>query len=102
MATKQPYAILGSALAFVAGAINAGGFLAVGYYTSHMTGIASSVADYIVLDQMQAAMMALGFLLAFILGAITTSLIVNYARGKSHKNAFQLHYMFLATLEQRP
>lgn len=31
---------LGFALAFVAGAINAGGFLAVQQYTSHMTGIA--------------------------------------------------------------
>ena len=36
---------LGMALAVVAGALNAGGFLAVGQYTSHMTGIVSSVAD---------------------------------------------------------
>lgn len=36
---------LGFALAFVAGAINAGGFLAVQQYTSHMTGIVSSMAD---------------------------------------------------------
>ena len=33
---------LGFALAFVAGAINAGGFLAVQQYISHMTGILSS------------------------------------------------------------
>jgi hypothetical protein len=31
--------LLGMALTFVAGAINAGGFLAVGQYTSHMSGI---------------------------------------------------------------
>ena len=30
---------LGAFLALVAGAINAGGFLAVGQYTSHMTGL---------------------------------------------------------------
>jgi uncharacterized membrane protein YoaK (UPF0700 family) len=36
---------LGLALAFVAGAINAGGFLAVPQYTSHMTGIGSALAD---------------------------------------------------------
>ena len=35
---------LGLLLAFVAGAINAGGFLAIQRYTSHMTGIVSGVA----------------------------------------------------------
>ena len=36
---------LGRSLAFVAGAANAGGFLAVGQYTSHMSGIVSALAD---------------------------------------------------------
>lgn len=36
---------LGYTLAFVAGASNAGGFLAVHQYTSHMTGIVASAAD---------------------------------------------------------
>ena len=36
---------LGLLLAFVAGAVNAGGFLAIQRYTSHMTGIVSGVAD---------------------------------------------------------
>ena len=40
---------LGRVLSFVAGATNAGGFLAVGSYTSHMTGILSSVADDLIL-----------------------------------------------------
>lgn len=40
---------LGFALAFVAGAANAGGFLAVQQYTSHMTGIVSAMADNLVL-----------------------------------------------------
>ncbi|HPR05336.1 MAG TPA: DUF1275 family protein, partial [Denitromonas sp.] len=40
---------LGLALAFVAGAANAGAFLAVKLYTSHMTGIVSSLADDIAL-----------------------------------------------------
>ena len=37
--------LLGISLTFVAGAINAGGFLAVGQYTSHMSGILSAMAD---------------------------------------------------------
>ena len=36
---------LGYSLAFVAGATNAGGFLAVKQYTSHMSGIVSAIAD---------------------------------------------------------
>src|SRR5438034_546452 len=36
---------LGLSLAFVGGAANAGGFLAVGQYTSHMTGVVSAMAD---------------------------------------------------------
>jgi uncharacterized membrane protein YoaK (UPF0700 family) len=42
---------LGRLLAFVAGAANAGGFLAVQQYTSHMTGIVSEMADNIALGQ---------------------------------------------------
>ena len=56
---------LGSVLAFVAGAINAGGFLAVGQYTSHMTGIVSTVADHLVLGQFVLALSGLAALLAF-------------------------------------
>ncbi len=36
---------LGLVLAFVAGAANAGGFLAVHQYTSHIQGILSSMGD---------------------------------------------------------
>ncbi|WP_163455015.1 DUF1275 family protein, partial [Escherichia coli] len=36
---------LGMALCCVAGAVNAGGFLAVAQYTSHMSGIISAMAD---------------------------------------------------------
>ena len=37
--------VLGLLLAFNAGAVNAGGFLVVHMYTSHMTGFLSSLAD---------------------------------------------------------
>src|SRR5919109_1493583 len=47
--TKEANGRLGVVLAFVAGAINAGGFLAVQQYTSHMTGLVSSMADALVL-----------------------------------------------------
>ena len=43
---------LGLTLAFIAGAVNAGGYLAVSQYTSHMTGILSSMSDNFVLGRM--------------------------------------------------
>ena len=71
---------LGMALAVVAGALNAGGFLAVGQYTSHMTGIVSSVADNLALAKGTAILAGLGSLVAFVLGAATTAILVNRAR----------------------
>ena len=47
--TRRNDLMLGAILAFVAGAINAGGFLAIGHYTSHMTGIVSAIADNLAL-----------------------------------------------------
>lgn len=71
---------LGVALAFVAGALNAGGFLAIGQYTSHMTGVISSAADDLVLGKVAHAVAGLLSLAAFIAGAVTTALMVNFAR----------------------
>ena len=67
--TRRADIELGLILAFIAGAINAGGFLAVSQYTSHMTGMLSAVADFIVLNQFYTAFMSFLFLLSFIFGA---------------------------------
>ena len=42
--------VLGLLRAFNAGAVNAGGFLVVHLYTSHMTGVVSMLADNLVLN----------------------------------------------------
>lgn len=75
----------GVVLAFVAGALNAGGFLAVGQYTSHMTGIVSSAADNLVLGNIALTIAAGLSLSAFMTGAATTAWLVNYARRASSK-----------------
>ena len=71
---------LGAALAFVAGAANAGGFLAVGRYTSHMTGIVSAMADDLVLGQLALAASGFAALLAFLVGATSTTIAIHWAR----------------------
>lgn len=89
---------LGIALAFVAGAINAGGFLAVRVYTSHMTGIVSSAADHLVLGERTLVLAALGALLSFLLGAATTAILVNYIRRSGLRSGFALPLLLEAVL----
>ena len=86
---------LGRRLAFVAGAINAGGFLVVNQYTSHMTGVISIAADKFAVGQWLSATTMLIYIACFIFGATTTALIVICARTK------QLHsrYALPLTLE---
>ncbi|MEP6972184.1 MAG: DUF1275 family protein, partial [Betaproteobacteria bacterium] len=73
--TLQSNRILGITLAFVAGAINAGGFLAVKQYTSHMTGIVSAMADNLALGNMTLVLVGLGALLSFMLGAACSAVM---------------------------
>lgn len=89
---------LGGLLAFVAGAVNAGGFLAVQQYTSHMTGIISSVADHLVLGAPWLAMAALVSLLAFMAGAVTTTLLIHWARRRAMHGEYALPLMLEAGL----
>lgn len=89
---------LGGLLAFVAGAINAGGFLAVQRYTSHMTGIVSAIADDLVLGQILLAMAGVSSLLAFIFGAASTALLVNWARRRRLHGEFALPLALEAVL----
>lgn len=89
---------LGLSLAFIAGAINAGGFVAVNQYTSHMTGIISSVADGLALGDFGFALAAIGSLLCFIFGAACTELMVNWARGRRLQSEYALPLMLEAIL----
>ena len=81
---------LGALLCFVAGAANAGGFLAVGQYTSHMTGVVSSFADHLVLGEATLAIAALGALGSFIGGAMTTAVLVNWGLRRGLRSAYGL------------
>lgn len=89
---------LGATLAFVAGATNAGGYLAVGQYTSHMTGIVSSIADDVALGRLALALGAVGALLAFVVGAMTTAITVNWARRHGLRSRFAIPLLLEAVL----
>lgn len=89
---------LGFALAFVAGATNAGGFLAVRQYTSHMTGIVSAMADNAVLGAYDLVLAGAGGLFSFLIGAAFTAVLVNYARRQRMHSEYALPLLFEALL----
>lgn len=89
---------LGATLAFVAGAANAGGFLAVGQYTSHMTGVLSALADHLALGQLMLAGAALAALLTFVAGAMSTALLVNWAQRRHLHSSYSLPLLLEAAL----
>ena len=71
------------AMAFVAGAVNAGGFLAVGHYTSHMTGVVSSMADELAYGDITTALAALAMMVSFLSGAFHCTTLISY--GQRHR-----------------
>ena len=89
---------LGLSLALVAGAANAGGFLAVGQYTSHMSGIVSAMADDIVLSRWTLVGAGLGALLAFLSGAATSAILINWGRRRQAHSEFALPLVLEAVL----
>jgi uncharacterized membrane protein YoaK (UPF0700 family) len=89
---------VGLLLAFVAGAINAGGFLAVRQYTSHVTGLVSSIADHLVLGEGALVAAALAAVLAFLLGAMCCAVLVNFARRRAMASEYALPLLVEALL----
>ncbi len=89
---------LGLVLAFVAGAINAGGFLAVQQYTSHVTGMVSNVADQLVLGHLDLVVDGIVAVLAFLCGAMSCAMLINFARRKDLGSEYALPLLLEALL----
>ena len=96
--TAQADRQLGFGLAFVAGAINAGGFLAVQQYTSHMTGIVSAMADNLALGAYDLVLVGAGGLLSFLAGAVCSTVMVNAARQRQLNSEFAFPLLLEALL----
>ena len=96
--TVQANRQLGFALAFVAGSLNAGGFLAVQQYTSHVTGMVSAVADNLVLGHLDLVADGLAGVTSFLIGAMVCAWLVNYARRQQLSSEFALPLLLEAVL----
>ncbi|OZI37785.1 hypothetical protein CAL29_05260 [Bordetella genomosp. 10] len=85
-------------LAFVAGAVNAGGFLAVKQYTSHMSGVVATMSDSLALGQIDVVLNGAAALLSFLLGAGTSAVLINLARRAGLASVFALPLVLEAGL----
>lgn len=72
--------VLAMALPAVAGAVNASGFHAVGAYTSHVTGHVARIGDALAEGRYTLAVTSLGLVVAFLLGAMGATVLVERAR----------------------
>ena len=89
---------LGCALAVVAGAINSVGFGLVHHYTSHMTGMASTLGDRIVQGDWRLALASVAAIAAFVCGAACCSAMIRHARHRRLEAAFALPLLIEALL----
>lgn len=89
---------LAGLLAFVAGAVNAGGFLAVNRYTSHVTGVVSAMADDFAAGSFSLVFVGAALLGAFISGAAYTAVWVNWARRRKLHSLYAIPLLFEAAL----
>jgi uncharacterized membrane protein YoaK (UPF0700 family) len=85
-------------LAFIAGAANAGGFLAVRQYTSHMSGIVSSMADGLALRDLGVVLAGVGAVISFMAGAAATAVMVNWGRRRGRHGVYAMPLMVEAGL----
>jgi uncharacterized membrane protein YoaK (UPF0700 family) len=85
-------------LALVAGAANAGGYLAVRQYTSHMSGIVSAMADNVALHDLGLVLSGGGALVSFLAGAACTAVMVNWGRRRRLEGVYALPLMLEAGL----
>ena len=96
--TRESNRELALVLAFIAGATNAGGFLAVKQYTSHMSGIVSAMADNSALGDIGLVLSGVSALTSFVAGAALTAILVNWGRRRRMHSLFALPILVEAAL----
>lgn len=96
--TREADRHLGLTLAFVAGAVNAGGWLAVSQFTSHMTGVLSLVAENVAAWRWRLVAGGAASFLSFVTGAAVSAMLINWARRKKLESEYALALLLEAAL----
>ncbi len=74
---------LAASLAAIAGALNASAFYSVGFFSANMTGNVSTLSDHLAVGQWLSGLFYGGIVVAFILGAAVSTLIINEGRRRN-------------------
>lgn len=90
--------LLATIFAAVAGATNAGGFFALGRYTSHMTGYISQFADNIAILDSGAALISVMAVSAFVSGSAFSTVLINVARQFFRRSQYAWPMVFQGVL----
>ncbi|MWD29221.1 DUF1275 domain-containing protein [Aquicoccus sp. SCR17] len=85
-------------LALAAGAVNAAGFRALGYFSANMTGNVSAMSDELALVHWGAALWFLSLVLAFILGAFVSGLLIETGRRRKVHGIYAFSILLEALL----
>jgi uncharacterized membrane protein YoaK (UPF0700 family) len=88
---------LANLLALIAGVLNSVGFVAVGVYTSHMTGLTASVADHLVLGGSALVAVGAAAIVSFVAGAMACAVVFNWARRR-HLRSMYANVLLLEAL----
>jgi uncharacterized membrane protein YoaK (UPF0700 family) len=89
---------LAGLLAFAAGVVDVSGYLALRQFTSHMSGIASSLAMNLGLRQYGVLLRPLFVLFCFLAGAAFCAVVVNWERRRDRESLFAVPVAIEAVL----
>jgi len=89
---------LACTLAGVAGALNASAFYSVGFFSANMTGNVSSLSDHLALGEWHSGLFYFTIVLAFILGAMLSTLSINIGRRRGARGIYALTILLEASL----
>ena len=85
-------------LALTAGIVNSVGFMAIGLYTSHMTGLTAMLADGLALGAARVALLCVTGIGSFVLGAACCALLFNWARRRGLRSRYAIVLLVEAAL----
>lgn len=88
---------LGYLMAFLGGAINAGGFFAVARYTSHMSGELARLADTLYMGEFDLAITSFFMVVSFVLGATHASWTILWAKRQRFRSSYGISMWMEAT-----
>lgn len=89
---------LAASLAGIAGALNAAGFQAAGFFSANMTGNVSSLSDYLGLANFSLAGIFAALVLAFIAGAFCSGLLIEAGRSRQIRGIYAYSILLEAAL----